>query len=232
MLSETKTLISSFFKGPKRFIRDFQLSRKSMQQRFLHIFQTNKWGDPDSRSGTGSNFKQTEALRAELPAILNTLGTQSLLDIPCGDFYWMKEVPLEGIHYIGADIVPEIIEANQSQNTNNSNREFMVCDLVAGQLPKADTVFCRDCLVHLSYDNIEKALANIKASGATWLITTSFKGRNKNRDIMTGKWRALDMQASPFNWPQPEAWIFEKNTEKNGRFADKHMGVWKIANLP
>lgn len=231
MNSELLTLVKSFFKGPGRFRRDFELFNRTRMQRFVRIFNTNKWGDPDSRSGTGSNIAQTETLRVALPPLLERLGTETLLDIPCGDFFWMKELSLVGIDYIGADIVPELIAMNQ-EKYSQAGRRFQACDLVTEPLPDADTIFCRDCLVHLSYKDIRHAIANIKASGATWLITTSFKERNKNRDIMTGKWRPLDMNATPFNWPEPKEWIHENNTEKDGRFGDKHLGIWKIADLP
>ena len=38
-----------------------------------------------------------------------------MLDIPCGDFYWMKEVDLKDIEYIGADIVDELIKKNNDK---------------------------------------------------------------------------------------------------------------------
>jgi hypothetical protein len=34
---------------------------------------------------------------------------KSLLDIPCGDFHWMRRVNLQGLSYVGADIVRELI---------------------------------------------------------------------------------------------------------------------------
>ena len=37
----------------------------------------------------------------------------SLLDAPCGDFNWMRHVPLGGVSYTGADVVPELIARNR-----------------------------------------------------------------------------------------------------------------------
>lgn len=37
--------------------------------------------------------------------MLKKYSIKSILDIPCGDFSWMKKIELDGIEYIGADIV-------------------------------------------------------------------------------------------------------------------------------
>ena len=78
-------------------------------ERFQRIFEENAWGNRESVSGEGSNLERTKVVRAELPGLLARHGVRSLLDAPCGDFYWMKEVDLAGVDYIGVDIVPEII---------------------------------------------------------------------------------------------------------------------------
>ena len=40
---------------------------------------------------------------------------KSILDIPCGDFYWMKGLDLKNINYVGADIVAPLIKKNIDQ---------------------------------------------------------------------------------------------------------------------
>jgi hypothetical protein len=64
---------------------------------FEGMYEQNIWGDRESRSGSASNLKSTERLRAELPALLRDLGVRSLLDIPCGDWVWMQHVDLSTI---------------------------------------------------------------------------------------------------------------------------------------
>src|SRR3954453_15345012 len=85
-----------------------ELAGLGLQQRFERIYATNLWSDPETRSGVGSTLDSTRAIRAKLPAALHTLGTRGLLDGPCGDFTWMERVDLDGIQYIGGDIVPAI----------------------------------------------------------------------------------------------------------------------------
>jgi hypothetical protein len=78
---------------------------------FAGMYKDNVWGDMDSRSGSGSNLANTEALRSALPGLFESLGVRSLLDLPCGDWAWMRTVDLTGLdRYIGGDIVPELIE--------------------------------------------------------------------------------------------------------------------------
>src|SRR5215212_9991686 len=64
---------------------------------FDQIVAENYWRDPESLSGAGSNLRQTETLRRELPGLLSKLSIRSLLDAPCGDFHWMQHVDLRGI---------------------------------------------------------------------------------------------------------------------------------------
>ena len=99
-------------------------------------------------------------------------------------------------------------------------------------LPTADAIFCRDCLVHFSFGNIERAFRTMKASGATYLLTTTFTARDGNADIVDGDWRPLNLEAPPFNPPAPLDLIVEHCTEENGAYADKSIGVWRIADLP
>ena len=81
------------------------------KDRFTRIYEQNRWNDGESRSGIGSTVDGTAKLREELPRLVQSLGATSLLDAPCGDFNWMREVEWPaGFEYIGADIVTALIE--------------------------------------------------------------------------------------------------------------------------
>jgi hypothetical protein len=135
------------------------------------------------------------------------------------------------VQYTGGDIVTELIESNQ-EKYGRSDRRFIKLNLLTDALPKADLVLCRDCLVHFSYADIFRALRNIKASGSTYLLTTTFIARNKNRNIITGAWRPLNLQIYPFMFPAPIQMIDEKSSIYDRAFCDKHLGLWKISDLP
>jgi len=199
---------------------------------FRRIWAENYWGDEQSRSGGGSNLEQTAVLRAQLPSLIEELGIERLLDLPCGDFHWMKAVNFPSkLQYIGADIVTDLIEQNQ-RNYSKETIRFEVKNLVESDLPQADLVFCRDCLVHLSYSSIQRAIANIKRSGTKYLLTTHFTNPRRNKEISTGQWRPLNWTLAPFYFPQPIRLIDERCTEDHGKFADKSMGLWQIDDLP
>jgi hypothetical protein len=200
----------------------------STEEIFTKIYTKNSWRDTKSRSGTGSNLRQTTYIRNAIPECLKSIGARSLLDAPCGDFFWMKEVVLPVELYVGVDIVPDLIVRNNKQY-KTAQRSFLAADLASDQLPQADVILCRDCLVHLSYADAFKVLKNFKASGAKYLLTTTFTGRS-NRDIKTGQWRPLNVQQAPFNFPDPIMLINEHCTEKG--FGDKCLGLWLLADIP
>jgi hypothetical protein len=214
----------------KRFLEHKDaLESLGLKGRFEYIFDTNLWGGDQSRSGVGSSLAETETLRREIPLLLKDLGAKSLLDIPCGDFGWLSLTEL-GVSYVGADIVEALVEQN-TRRYGSQNRRFERLDLTSDPLPAADAVLCRDCLVHLSYANIQRALDNVKRSGATYLLTTSFPQMQSNRDIQDGDWRPLNFQRTPFHFPDPIRTILENCVEAGGAYRDKSLCLWRIADL-
>jgi hypothetical protein len=207
------------------------LSGLSLEERFVRIYNTNLWFDAESRSGTGSNLDATAKLRASLPPLLHRLKARRLLDVPCGDFNWMSQVDLSEIEYTGGDIVESIILADQKRY-ESPNRRFMKMDLTGGPLPEADVILCRDCLVHFSFANIFAAFRTMKASGAKYLLTTTFPDRRVNKDIVDGDWRPLNLEQAPFLLPAPGDGILEECMEEGGAYADKTLALWRVTDLP
>ena len=209
----------------------YETSRRSRQRLFTRIYETNYWGDSTSASGQGSNLEQTIALRTVLPRLLETLGVRSLLDVPCGDYNWIRHADLNLDRYIGGDIVHRLVDTLQSEY-GGPGREFLQLDMVRDRLPRADAILCRDCLVHFSFRQIAVTIRNFQRSGARYLLATTFPGREANEDIATGDWRTLNMCAPPLNWPEPVAVLNEGCTQSGSLFADKSIGVWNLASLP
>ena len=79
---------------------------------FRHAYAANLWTGPESKSGPGASLDQTAAIRRFLPALCRQLGVRNLLDLPCGDFHWMATIDLGSVEYIGADLLPELVDAN------------------------------------------------------------------------------------------------------------------------
>jgi SAM-dependent methyltransferase len=204
--------------------------RRSVQDTFTFIYNSNHWSGQRSISGNGSDFIQTETIRKQLPELILQIKIRTMLDLPCGDFNWMQTVDLKLDHYIGGDIVPELIEQNQKKY-GNAKREFRVLDIIRDSLPTTDLIFCRDCFVHLSNEHILKALNNIKKSGTKYLLTTTFTECETNQDITTGDWRIIHLEKDPFCLPRPLLIISENCTEGNGTYADKSLGLWAVTDV-
>jgi len=198
---------------------------------FTDIYRNNRWQGSESRSGEGSSIRQTATLIEQLPLALRRHGVRSMLDIPCGDFHWMSQVDLNGIDYVGADIVPDLITATAEKHAA-PGKDFRVIDLCEGPLPRTDLVFCRDCMVHLPFPLLARAIAQVRASGATYLMATTFPKTRQNIDIALGDFRPLNLQIAPFNFPAPLDMSEEHCTESGGVHADKAMGIWRVSDLP
>jgi len=203
---------------------------KSMEDVFTKIYRSNAFGGKDSVSGAGSDVHQTRIIARELPALFHDLNISTLLDIPCGDFHWMKSVDLHNIDYTGADIVKEIIQTNKEKHARDGVR-FRYLNLIKDKLPKVDLVFCRDCLVHFSFADIFLAMDNICSSQSEYLLTTTFTGRKDNIDIVTGQWGALNLELVPFALLKPLTIINEGCTYGGGAYEDKSLGLWKMADI-
>lgn len=205
------------------------LQTRNRQEVFTRIYRENFWEGQQSLSGPGSDPEQTAIICTELPKLLQTLDITSLLDLPCGDFAWMKQIVFGKCRYIGADLVVPLIEANRQFETDGI--EFRRLDLLTDQLPAVDLILCRDCLVHFSFQDIFLAVHNICRSGSTYFLTTSFSDRVQNDDILTGQWRPLNLMAPPFYFPAPLKVINEGCTLADGQFRDKTLSLWSVAEI-
>jgi len=203
----------------------------TLEQTFTRIYETNLWGSESSRSGSGSAESETGRLRVQIPKLLKGIGARSLLDIPCGEFGWLSQADLAGIDYTGADIVAELAAKNTARYGSPSRR-FCQLDLTCDVLPRADVVLCRDCLVHLSFENIFRALANLRESRSIYLLATTFTDHDANQDAANGDWRMLNLERAPFHFPPALALVVEGCSESSGAYADKSLGLWKLEDVP
>ena len=168
---------------------------------FLRIYHQNEFRGSESVSGPGSSVAKTAKLRTELPNLLESFGIKRMIDAPCGDMNWMRQLKYDFEFFLGVDVVPDLIELLRAQLWPEQFH-FQVGDICQQVLPKADAIFCRDCLVHLPFSKIWHAIRLFKMSGAKYLLTTTFTDK-ENFDISIGDWRPLNFQAKPFCWPAP-----------------------------
>ena len=176
---------------------------KTPSSGFDVVYQHDLWGDGGlgGGSGPGSTLDATRTISALLLHVILTLGTNSVLDAPCGAMVWMPGVlkaaddlravpglarmpggtgglhasePKPPIQYTGIDIVESIIASSSISFKSQRNWRFVRADVSDPQLQLAphDLVLCRDLFFHLSMDKISAALRTFHRSGSTWLIAT------------------------------------------------------------
>jgi len=195
-------------------------------QIFTTIYETHCWVDDESQSGGGSNLYATKKIRQAIPGLFVKYGVRSVLDIPCGDFCWFKEMKLDLDSYIGGDIVVPLI-ASVAEKYPSPTRSFRVMDLTKDVLPDCDLILVRDCFIHFSFESILAALRNITRSKIRYLLTTHFVDGVANVDIETGSSRALNLCAPPFNFPP----ALELIDDYAMGLMPHQLGLWRVDDL-
>jgi hypothetical protein len=199
---------------------------------FTQIFNARggTWGGIETASGSGSDLAATVRIRRELPTMLRRLGIRSMVDAPCGEMNWMRRLEYKFESFVGIDVVPAIIRALKEESWPGWYH-FQVGNLATDILPRADLVFCRDCLVHLPFERIAAATRLFKQAGFLYVIATTFPMRSANQDCRLGLWRPLNMSVEPFCWMEPLLLLPERDSGDGFDYPDKSLGVWALDAL-
>jgi hypothetical protein len=215
----------------KRLVRSYSYNKEEfLKYKSASIFsdiysgKVPFWGQEESKSGGGSTLSATSRLRAQLSEITNKFAIKSMLDVPCGDYNWMKTVP-KNFDYIGGDIVAAMVANNQKLYASE-NVKFQVLDITKDELPSVDLIFCRECLQHLSNESVRKALNNFKRSGSKYLLVTSYPKTWRNWDIYDGDCRSLNVRKAPFYLPKP-IYVIKENKRRH-EIGDKTMYLYRL----
>jgi hypothetical protein len=190
---------------------------------FRQHYETNAWGCDESVSGDGSTLEYTQNIRMVIPQLVAELDINNILDAPCGDYNWFQMIQwAKPIHYVGGDIVEDLIKRNQTLYTTEYTK-FRDLDIVHDDLPKADLWLCRDCLFHLSDREVFLALDNFIKSDIPYMLTSTYSESEFNHDIPTGTFRLLNLLLPPFSLGQPirliDDWI--------EGYAVRHLALWE-----
>ena len=211
--------------------------KKQLNSVFTTAYQNNLWEDYSSVSGPGSNNIQTRIIKKSIPDILVQFKINKMLDAPCGDFFWMKNIidfiTSQGVIYTGVDIVKELIVTN-SEKYGNKKVTFLNLDIVEESIPQADLILTRDCFIHLSFANIYQILRNFKKSGSKYLLLSTYTNSDRiNRDVDGSglPFRALNMQKFPFLFREPLMVINEGCVENEGKYIDKSLALWELSKI-
>jgi hypothetical protein len=63
------------------------------------------------------------------------------------------------------------------------------------------------------------------------LLTTTFTQLIRNKDIITGEWRPVNLQSAPFLLPPPMLLIEEQMETSDEILLSKALGLWRVADL-
>lgn len=233
-------LMNVFFaiiRYPLKLIRNYShkkiLKSPNLSDRFISIYEKNFWQSTESKSGEGSEIDYTRNIRDWLVKKIPELDIKTFVDAPCGDFNWMKEVlPKVDISYIGLDIVPSLIKSNEDAYAS-TKISFGIADICKDSLPSCDMLMVRDCLFHLSFNDINRFFKNISELNYKYLLTTSHIVNNdfENINIESGNFRLINLFKKPFNFK--ESIILDRvNDFPEGYRIPREMILLEKRNVP
>lgn len=173
------------------------------------VYDKNLWGKGEDLfySGEGSHLKYivkpyVDNVRFFLKSFKLPV---SVCDLGCGDFNIGKHLVDFTSEYIAVDIVDNLINYNK-EKFKFKNLSFLSLDIAKDDLPKADCVFIRQVLQHLSNKEVEAVVKQLYRY--KYLILTEHlpvEDFEPNIDIISGqgirlkKKSGINLLAPPFN---------------------------------
>ena len=199
---------------------------------FYLIYKSNHWNKyikPDKNdlmvSGPGSipGSAQTKNVITNLNEFIKNNDIKKVLDMPCGDFAWMKELLKinNKLDYTGYDIVKDIIDINNKKYSSDKIR-FILKDIINEKnFNNFDLIFVRDFFIHINNKDINKVLTAIKNSKIKFFACSNYNEEAFNNDVVVGQHRKINLSNKPFNLKN----VFHNFSENKD---DKYLNFYKI----
>jgi SAM-dependent methyltransferase len=173
------------------------------REAFDRIYSEGLWAKDAQGQGTsgyGSTLEFTKLYRVFLQDFLAAHRIGSVVDAGCGDWEFSQAIAWKDIRYLGVDIVPSVIVANQRRFGSPSVR-FAVADIVRDQLPPADLLLVKDVLQHLSNADITLFLRQLPRYRHVLIVNDVVPETLSAppADIPTGRYRPIDVTQPPFS---------------------------------
>ena len=201
---------------------------------FKKIYEMNSWGSKENRSGKGSEYNATRNIVQGLIDFIALNRIQRIVDVPCGQFGYMKEVIDKTEHiisYFGIDIVEQLIAENNSR-FGSSMTHFMFGDITSPNFPfelnpqNGSMIVCRDLLIHLPLIDAQFVVSRLLNSGAKYVaITQQDYHGGINQDIPHGSYAPRNLRAAPFNLPAPMINIQETHVQG---YPKKYLSIYEL----
>lgn len=190
-----------------------------MSERFDAIYRMNEWNGVESRSGPGSGAAATRLVIPAIEALVAELGIETVLDVGCGDGYWMPDLP----GYVGFDWSREAIRRARKRHPGRTYTTSLPWSAF-------DLVIVRDVIQHLPRLEALTLLDGIARTGSTWLLASTYTG-GENIEVAYGGAYEPDLSVPPFELGDPERLIFDGyqyHDTTEPRDPRKHLGLWRL----
>jgi hypothetical protein len=191
-----------------------EFSGLSNAEVFEKIYEEKRWGHSntnDRKYSSGDGTRDREIVEEYVDAVTFFLSKnpeiKSGLDLGCGDFSVGVEFCDLFQDYCAMDVAKNVIRENKDFY-KSKNVKFSTLDLSSGKIPRADVIFVRQVLQHLSNTEIKKFVKNIEGKFQHLIVTESLSKSlffRPNKDINTGpgirihKKSGVMLEKEPFN---------------------------------
>jgi SAM-dependent methyltransferase len=163
---------------------------------FNTIYKYNLWL---FGSGSGSLRINNKKYTTFLTTFLKDHNISNVCDIGCGDWQLSKHIDWTGIHYLGIDVVKDVIKKNLIYT--ESNIKFICKNILDYTIPNCELYIVKDIFQHLSNTNIEIIINKLLKNKYRYiLIINDVSYLNLNYNIENGLYRPIDLNKKPFNY--------------------------------
>jgi SAM-dependent methyltransferase len=177
---------------------------------FESVYTTGKWANG---SGSGSAPENTASYRAFLQDFIADNDIRTVVDLGCGDWQSSKLLDCSQVHYIGYDVVADLVARNRV--LYSAPHIQFECMSDEAEVPSADLLIIKDVLQHLPNSEIN-CIASLSRRYTYVLVTNTVSAelyradgnciylQEVNSDIVAGGMRPIDVLRDPFRWPGRE----------------------------
>lgn len=174
---------------------DATLRSRPLAALFEKIYEQGRWGSsPEGAryfSGPGSLPRWTSGYERLVADLVEQRDVRTLVDLGCGDFQVAARILARcrrPVAYVGCDVAANVV-AHDATVHGRPGVEFRCLDVTRDPLPAGDLVMVREVFQHLSNRLVHAALANIRATYRTAVVTEAIVLQPAARNLDLGPGR-------------------------------------------
>jgi len=173
----------------RRLIAFFYMHRakgKSAKDIFSEIYLKSQWGKSTDGfcSGWGSIDENATPYVEYVNGFISNYNIKSIVDLGCGDFKVGRRLEIGHGHYLGCDVVSEVIEENKKK-ISSDRVNFQCLDMINDILPTGQLCLVRQVFQHLSNADIQKIIPKLRIYEHVLISDVQ---------VYEAKWTNLDIQ--------------------------------------